>query len=731
MTRHTAPKRPCARFKTMPDLLTFPTRHAAFHRSWRRLPAALFMSLTLALGGSACAQVTPGDDTVVQAREALRKKDRNALAQARIAVNNARHPLAQWVEYWELNNRLGEAQQAELEAFYARWPGSYVEDRLRNDWLLELGRRRDWANLRTEMPRFRMNDDREVSCYAVLARHLAGESVRSAAMTAWMAQPNLDDGCLLMSRTLFDAQVLTAGDAWAVARNAVELNRPRTARAAISLVNPTAAVAAAEVMDAPTRYLSQRPQVATGTSSELSLLALMRLAATDHEAAAKLLEGSWSQRLPLGMAATAWAHTAKQAAVRHSPLAAGYARRAWQQWEAANKPGTAAPWSDELLAWQVRAALRQPDTDPQRWRLMQRAIEAMSPIEQRDSTWVYWRARALSALAPAGPEGDAARAASRLAMESISGQFNFYAKLALEDLGGRITLPPAPAPLSATEREAAARNPGLTRALQLIAIGLRNEGVREWNFTLRGLGERELLAAAQVACEREVWDRCINTSDRTRNEIDIAQRFPTPHRAQITAQARAAGLDPAVVFGLIRQESRFMMDLRSSVGATGLMQLMPATARWTAKQVGLDFRPEMINDRDVNLQLGSAYLKRVLDDFGGSLSMATAAYNAGPGRPRRWREGGTVMEPAAWAESIPFNETRDYVKKVLSNSVYYAALLNAPATAPTATTGAAAPVPSATANVPTLKNRLGPAIGPLTGVREPGAAAPDRDKETP
>jgi soluble lytic murein transglycosylase len=146
------------------------------------------------------------------------------------------------------------------------------------------------------------------------------------------------------------------------------------------------------------------------------------------------------------------------------------------------------------------------------------------------------------------------------------------------------------------------------------------------------------------------------------------------------------------------------------------MQLMPATAKWTARQIGLDFRPEMIHDRDTNLLLGAAYLKRVLDDFGGSLALATAAYNAGPGRPRRWREGGAAVEAAAWAETIPFNETRDYVKKVLSNSVYYAALLG-PATGP--------------ATLPSLKSRLGLPIGPLTGLREAGAAAPDRDRDTP
>jgi soluble lytic murein transglycosylase len=168
------------------------------------------------------------------------------------------------------------------------------------------------------------------------------------------------------------------------------------------------------------------------------------------------------------------------------------------------------------------------------------------------------------------------------------------------------------------------------------------------------------------------------------------------------AQARRTGLDPAVVYGLIRQESRFIMDARSHVGASGLMQLMPATARWTARQVGITWTPAMINDRDVNLLLGNTYLKRVLEDFGGSLAMATAAYNAGPGRPRRWREGASV-EAAAWAEGIPFNETRDYVKKVLSNSVYYAAVLGQP--------------------VPSIRALLGPPIAP----RPPGEPAPNRD----
>jgi soluble lytic murein transglycosylase len=146
-------------------------------------------------------------------------------------------------------------------------------------------------------------------------------------------------------------------------------------------------------------------------------------------------------------------------------------------------------------------------------------------------------------------------------------------------------------------------------------------------------------------------------------------------REIVVRRANAIGLDPAYVYGLIRQESRFIMDARSHVGASGLMQVMPATARWTAKKIGLtQFQPHQITDKEINVQIGTGYLKMVLDDFEGSMAMATAAYNAGPSRPRAWRNG-PVLDGAIWAENIPFSETRDYVKKVLANTTSYAALI--------------------------------------------------------
>lgn len=670
-----------------PNPKTFPD--PVYGRRLRACALALCVGL-VALAPAARAQ-NGGDQTIVDAREAFRKKDRTRLAALRSAALANQLPLAMWADYWELTNRIGEVQQAEVDEFSARWPGAYVEDRFRNDWLLELGKRRDWANFAAEYPRFRMDDDREVTCYALLVDSQAGKDVREPALAAWFAQRDADDGCALLAASLTDAKQFGAADAWRKARIAIDAGRPRAARQAAALISIAAATAVSELAESPARYLARNASTANRSAAELTTLALMRMASNDADAAAGLLNDRWDSGLPADLAAWAWAAVGKQAAMKLQPEAADYFQRAAER---SAKSGRNIDWPDDTLAWKARAALRADNGKP-RWQQVAQAVNAMSPSEQRDPAWVYWRARALSAVAADSQDGDSMRSLAREQLGSIAGQLNFYAALAAESLGQPVFLPPRPTPRTELERDAAVRHPGLIRALQLIAIGLRGEGVREWNYSIRGMSDRELLAAAQLACDREVWDRCINTSDRTRAEIDMAQRYPMPFRKEVVSKADEIGLDPAYVYGLIRQESRFIMDARSSVGASGLMQLMPSTARWTAKKIGLAYSHDLIADRDMNLKLGTSYLKLVLDDFNGSQALAAAAYNAGPNRPRRWREG-PVLEPAIWAENVPFPETRDYVKKVLSNATYYAAQL-----------GAAAP---------SLKQRLGRSIAPASSV---------------
>ena len=599
-----------------------------------------------------------GDDTLLEMQQAFRKGDRKKLEQLLPAVRG--HALEPWAAYWELKARLNEATSQEVQAFMQRYAGSYQEDRLRNDWLLLLGQRRNWAEFERLHTEFRMQDDKQLRCYDLAIASIEGRLPQHAStelQQLWMGQPANDDGCTYAASTLYAAEQLPALAVWQRARLGAERNQLSTARNALAIVAPQHVAALAGLFKSPQAYLSN-PK--TTPPPALATLALVRLASSDPDQAAQLLRTRWQQSLSAEEQHWVWGMIGKVAARRLSDNALDYFAQVKQLTDL----------NDDSLAWLARAALRAGQ-----WDKVQRAIAAMSPAQQQDSTWVYWQARALLTQ---GTPADQARAQALLG--SIAGVDGFYEQLAAEDLGQAVLPPPEPQPPTAEEIARAHANPGLTRALYAIRIGLRSEGVREWNYTTNlhqpgGMHDRDLLAAAAIACQAQVWDRCINTSERTKSFVSWQQRYPMPFKDEVVTRARTIGLDPAYVYGLIRQESRFIMDARSHVGASGLMQVMPATAKWTAKKIGMtDFQPSMINQHDVNITIGTAYLKLALDDFDGSMALAAAGYNAGPGRPRNWRNG-PVLDAAIWAENVPFTETRDYVKKVLANTTNYAAAI--------------------------------------------------------
>jgi soluble lytic murein transglycosylase len=619
-------------------------------------------------------------DPIVKARAAFQRRDRSTLAALRKSTAAQAHPLAMWVDYWDLSLRLRDARQADLEAFYARWPGTAVEDLLRKDWIAERGKAGDTAVLALELPRLRRAvidtaDDREAQCHALAQRHAQGEDVSGQAHELWFAQREADHGCAQLAATLFRAGHFTRQDVWARARLAAEQSRRYVAQHAIALLGTVKAEQVHQAFLQPARFLARRTPKPTPDEAELTALAVIRLAARSAPNAAAALNDPRATPLPAHAAAAAWAVVAKEGAIGQRPQAFEWFQRA-----SSAAGGAPIPATPDTLAWQVRTALRalgqvSPTQRPeQAWRVVVDAVDAMGAAQRTDPTWTYWKARAMQALAEPGPQGDAQRRTAHLLLEGIATRLHYYGGLAAHALGREPHLPKLPPALTESDLARAQNHAGLKRGLALIALRLRDEGRFEWHHALAGMDDRALRAAAQLACDAHVWNLCMSTSELTRDEIDMAQRFPMPFRDEVSAAAREADIDAARLYAVIRQESNFSVGARSIAGAAGLMQLMPQTARWIAGRFRIPYNRERIFEPATNVRIGARYLKLVLSHFEGSHALAAAAYNAGPSRPRRWSKGG-IDDAAVWTEIIPFNETRDYVKNVLANGASYGALL--------------------------------------------------------
>ena len=589
------------------------------------------------------------DGVFLAARDAFRAGDRNKLERAAAQIGN--HELAPYVENYQLRMGMDQGDSSAMRSFFARHEGTYVVERLRADWVRWMGKRGLWGEIVPEYPKL-VAPEADVTCWSQQARIATGDrTALDEAQPAWLGMPEPPEACRSVLEALVRDGRITVDDVWARARRQFEAGKTGPAKATLGALPVSDAVDGKtldQLIASPMAYLVKQPATwdATRSGRELAVLAIQRIASNDPRAAAAELE-RLQGRLGEGERQWAWSQVALQGAKRHYAEVLGWYAKAGLL-----------PLSDDGYQWKVRAALREQD-----WGVVLATVAEMPPALAAQPEWVYWLGRAYKA------GGLTSEADARF--EKIAGQANFYGNLADEELGRRIVAPPRAAPLTPEEQKAARDNPGVRRALAFFRLDMRTEGVREWNWSLRGMNDRELLAAADLARRNQIWDRAIAAADRTRNEHDYTLRFLAPYGEQVRPAARDQALDDAWVYGLMRQESRFVTGAKSHVGASGLMQLMPATAKWVAKKIGLrDFNPGRVNDTETNVLLGTSYMRLVMENLDNHPVLASAAYNAGPGRARKWRAD-RPLEGAIYAETIPFGETRDYVKKVMSNAAYY------------------------------------------------------------
>ena len=600
------------------------------------------------------ALAAPGDAAVLQARQAYAARQTSVLERAARQVP-ADHVLSPYVEYWRLM-LVRNDDDARIADFLARYPGSLMAEGLRADWLKSLGARADWAKVLVEYPRL-VKPDAAHQCYAYRAEWALGNrSHQREAVSLWFTGRDMPSACSPLFGQLIEAGLIREEDVWRRIRLALEAGNPNVAKVLVNAL-PETQRPPATLFDLATREparllnANNRLDFSRRGDREIALYALDQLAKGSSEQAEQALR----KRAPQFSAEelrTAWARLATWAARRHEAPALSWFQQA----------GVVAV-NDSQREWWVRAALRAGD-----WQTILRVIDSMGDSSRALPVWRYWRARALLATGQ--------RLAANPLLLALSREHHYYGQLAQEELGPVMQAPVINIKTGGDDIAAIARHPGIARAQALYELGLRSDASQEWNWTIQTFSDAQLLAAAELARRMEWYDRAIATAERTRELHDFELRFLAPYRELAQQAARENQIDEAWVFGLMRQESRFITNARSSVGASGLMQLMPATARWVAKKIGLrDFNPGQVNDTETNLLLGTSYMRMVMESLDNHPVLASAAYNAGPGRARKW-QADTPLEGAVYAETIPFNETRDYVKKVMSNSVYYSTLFN-------------------------------------------------------
>jgi len=583
---------------------------------------------------AAPAEITDTDRMFIDLREAARKND--VFRTQQLSSNLANYPFDDYVTYFRIKPQLFDSAggarndygaDAQVVAFLNQYQGTALADRLRNDWLLVLGKRKDWARFDIEYAKFVLDDDTQVKCYSLLSKLSQGENPTKLALDsrAILLDPSyFGQACQELVPSLVASGGMTPSEAKAIGRAASERGFDTMAKRLggddpigeiVKAAKADPSKAYRDFLQASSRYSKENQAVAWGVIGQFL---------------AKKLDPNADDAYRL------------QQDLGYNELL-----------------------SVESQEWKVRAGLRAKD-----WPLVKNAIDGMNPVvRSKDPAWTYWYGRALKA------EGQDAKAKD--SFEMIADQYNFYGQLAREELG-KSNHAPARTKVTEQEIDVMANRKGFIRGERLYAMNLRFEGNREWNWELRNMTDKQLLAAAEYAKRINLYDRVVNTADRTKQEHDFSLRYPTPYRDELSPIARQIDLNLAWAYGLIRQESRFIINASSSVGASGLMQVMPNTAKYVAKKIGMtNYTNDKLSDTNTNLTLGSNYLNMVLVDLDGSWVLASAAYNAGPSRSKAWREKLTSpTEGAIFAETIPFNETRTYVKNVLSNANYYSSVMN-------------------------------------------------------
>ncbi|MDO4222880.1 MAG: transglycosylase SLT domain-containing protein [Acinetobacter sp.] len=566
--------------------------------------------------------------------------------------------LGYYPEYWILNQNLTMQNPSQIIQFAQRYNDSAMAEKLAADYVEEMVKIGNYSAATAVIP-YVKNADKAENCAMVQAQSRTGDELSIATRReVFWATDKQPEACDSLAASMVHSAMFNAVEKqarlWGLLRSGLTGQALSTGSA---LGVPLSLSQLNQIQADPQSYLWSAPK-ATATDHAYLIFALGRLANNDLNAAFYAVERA-ADNVPQDVkqylyrtvayigGTTVGKNNFNEQVVRYFQKSEGYF------------------FSPEEAEIYARQALRFGE-----WVSLQHAIQNMTPNQQQEERWQYWLARAYE------KQGQSSKAKS--IYKNLADGDDYYHLWAKARLGERVHHKNDVQP-TLQDFQRLDQDIHFKRAFTLRNINApATYTTREWNWAVRQAYLKQddglLLAAAKRAIDLGWYDRAIYAADRTVKRHNYQYRYVTPYREQIVASSQQAGINPAWAYGIMRQESRFNVSARSHVGAGGLMQVMPDTAKVIARELGESYNASTANSIAGNIRYGTYYLGK-LERESGNPVVATAGYNAGPNRATRWQPSSQMIEADQYAESIPFLETRDYVKHVMTNATHYSDIL--------------------------------------------------------
>ena len=618
--------------------------------------------LALGLASTGFVSITQAaDEQFNAALQAANAGNTGLLQQYQTSMQN--DVLGYYPEYWSLNANLSAQPSSNIVNFAQRYPQSAMAEKLAADYVEEKVKQADFATAQPIL-QYVTNPDQAESCAVAQVRAKSGDPLVFAEYKdVWLTTNSQPESCTGLGRMMLSSPLMTEQDRQQRLWGQLRAGQSGQALATAQTLGMNLSLAQLNQIQAnPLNYLWSAPKTSTVDHAYL-VFAMGRLADSDLNTAISSVQNA-AQGTPVQV------QKALYRAVGYiggtTVMKNNFNREVLNYLDASY----GLPFSSEEAEIYARQAIRFSS-----WESLIRAIDAMSVTHKQEDRWQYWLARASEQRGDASSKRTAQEIFKKLAQGD-----DYHNLLAKDKLGQSYNNIPNNVQPSNGDVQRLSQDIHFSRAFALRRVNAPDNYInREWNWAVRQAYLKHddglLLAAAKRATDMGWYDRAIYAADRTENKHNYSYRYAMPHQNYVVSHSRNAGIDPAWAYGLMRQESRFNTGARSHVGAGGLMQIMPDTAKLVARQMGETYNPAALSDMNTNIRYGTFYLSMIQSQLSSSPVLATAGYNAGPNRARRWQPDSQSIAADQYTETIPLTETRDYVKHVMTNATHYGVLL--------------------------------------------------------